>query len=121
MRFQPILLMVLLLTLVSPRLWGQSASDLQNVPAKHSPVPGRETPPEDDNLARQMKEMAKRANLERQAQLKRDTDKLFQLSTELKQYVDKTNENVLSLDVLKKAEEIEKLAHNVKTRMKGNN
>jgi hypothetical protein len=121
LRFQPIILMVVLLTLVSPMVWGQSASDPQTVPGKHPPTPGRETPPEDDNLARQMKEMAKRANLERQAQLKRDTDKLFQLSTELKQYVDKTNENVLSLEVLKKAEEIEKLAHNVKTRMKGNN
>ena len=35
-----------------------------------------------------------------QAQLKRDTDKLFQLSTELKQYVDKTNENVMSFEVI---------------------
>jgi hypothetical protein len=39
----------------------------------------------------------------------------------LKEYVDKTNEHVLSLEVLKKAEEIEKLAHSVKTKMKGNN
>jgi geranylgeranyl pyrophosphate synthase len=121
LRFQPIVLMVVLLALVSPMSLGQSASDPQNPPTKRPPIPGRETAPEDDNLARQMKEMAKRANLERQVQLKRDTDKLFQLSTELKQYVDKTNENVLSLDVLKKAEEIEKLAHNIKTRMKGNN
>jgi spore coat polysaccharide biosynthesis protein SpsF (cytidylyltransferase family) len=63
--------------------------------------------------------MAKKANQQRQAELKRDTEKLFQLATELKQYVDRTNEDVLSLDVLKKAEEIEKLAHNVKVRMKG--
>jgi hypothetical protein len=121
LRFQPMVLTVVLLALVSPRLLGQIASDPQSAPAKHPPIPGQETPPEDDNLARQMKEMAKKANLERQAQLKRDTDKLFQLSSELKQYVDKTNENVLSLDVLKKAEEIEKLARSVKTRMKGNN
>lgn len=63
--------------------------------------------------------MAKKANQARQAQLKRDTDKLFQLSTELKQYVDKTNENVMSFEVIKKAEEIEKLAHSVKEKMKG--
>jgi hypothetical protein len=37
----------------------------------------------------------------------------------LKNYVDKTNENVLSLDVLKKADEIEKLAHSVKMKMRG--
>jgi len=39
----------------------------------------------------------------------------------LKQYVDKSNENVLSLDVLKKAEAIEKLARSVKEKMKGYN
>ena len=67
------------------------------------------------------KEMAKKANQERQADLRRDTEKLLKLATELKQYVDKTIENVLSLNVLKKAEEIEKLAHSVKDKMKGPN
>ncbi len=65
--------------------------------------------------------MAKKANLDRQAALKNDTDKLVKLAGELKDYVDKSNENVLSLEVLKKAEEIEKLAHNVKEKMKGPN
>jgi hypothetical protein len=67
------------------------------------------------------KKMEKEANQQRQAELKRDTDKLFKLSTELKEYVDKTNENILSLDVIKKADEIEKLAHSVKTKMRGEN
>ena len=67
------------------------------------------------------KEMEKRANEQRQADLKRDAERLLKLSTELKEYVDKSNENVLSLDVLKKAEEIEKLAHSVKTKMRGSN
>ncbi len=70
---------------------------------------------------RAQKEMEKKANEERQAELKRDAEKLLKLSTELKDYVDKSNENVLSVDVIKKAEEIEKLAHNVKTKMKGDN
>jgi hypothetical protein len=65
------------------------------------------------------REMAKKANLERHALLKADTDKLLRLAVELKDFVDKSNENVLSLDVLKKAEEIEKLAHTVKDKMKG--
>ncbi len=65
--------------------------------------------------------MEKKANEERQAELKRDAEKLLKLSTELKDYVDKSNENVLSVDVIRKAEEIEKLAHNVKTKMKGDN
>jgi spore coat polysaccharide biosynthesis protein SpsF (cytidylyltransferase family) len=65
--------------------------------------------------------MAKKANQQRQADLKRDTDKLLKLATELQEYVSKSNENVLSLEVIKKAEEIEKLAHSVKEKMKGSN
>ena len=64
------------------------------------------------------RERDKRLNKERQEAIRRDTEKLLTLATELKQYVDKTNENVLSLEVLKKAEEIEKLAHQVKEKMK---
>ncbi len=56
---------------------------------------------------------------ERQKRLVADTDKLLALATDLKQQVDKTNKNILSVDVIKKAEEIEKLAHSVKERMKG--
>ena len=67
------------------------------------------------------KEMQKKANEQRQAELKRDTEKLLKLSTELKDYVEKSNKDILSLDVIKKADEIEKLAHSVKTRMRGNN
>jgi len=66
------------------------------------------------------KKMQKKANEQRQADLKKDTEKLVKLSVELKQYVDQTNENVLSLDVIKKAEEIEKLARSVRTKMRGN-
>ena len=53
------------------------------------------------------------------ADLKRDADKLLTLAKELKESVDKTNESMLSVDVVKKAEEIEKLAHSVKGKMKG--
>ena len=67
-----------------------------------------------------MKEMAKQANLKRQEDLKRDTEKLLQLANELKAYVDKTNENVMSLEVVKKTEEIEKLARSVREKMKAN-
>lgn len=81
------------------------------------------TPPTDDNgspvPSRIQKEMEKKANAQRQADLKRDTEKLLKLSTELKEYVDKSNENVLSVDVIKRADEIEKLAHSVKVKMKG--
>lgn len=84
------------------------------------PAPLEQAPAEDESKVKLEHDMAKRANQERQANLKRDTDKLLKLATELKDYVDKTNENMLSLDVVKKAEEIEKLAHSVKDKMKAN-
>jgi hypothetical protein len=58
-------------------------------------------------------------NDDRQKQLISDTDKLLQLATELHTDVAKTNKNVLSVDVIKKADEIEKLAHSVKVKMRG--
>ena len=76
---------------------------------------------EDDARARLTRDMEKKAAKERVAALKSDTDKLLKLSIELKSYVDKSNENVLSVDVVKKAEEIEKLAKSVKDKMKGPN
>jgi hypothetical protein len=79
-------------------------------------------PPEEDEAhARIRQDMEKRAAKERVAALKHDTDKLLKLSLELKESVDKSDENVLSLDVIKRAEEIEKLAHSVKEKMKGPN
>ena len=61
----------------------------------------------------------KALNKQRQANLQKDTDRLLKLATELKEYVDKSNEHTLSLDVIKKADEIEKLAKSVKDKMKG--
>jgi len=74
---------------------------------------------QDEELATIQKENARRANEQRQLELRRDTDKLLQLTNELKQYVDKTDENILSLEVIRKAEEIERLAKSVKEKMKG--
>lgn len=95
-----------------------SSAALAQIPQPPSPGVPQPTP-EDDARVKMEKDMAKKANQQRQAELKRDTEKLFKLANELKDYVDKSNENVLSLDVLKKAEEIEKLAHSVKEKMKG--
>jgi hypothetical protein len=89
-------------------------------PPMPEPPQAQPTSPEDAAKSKIERDMAKKANQERQGQLKRDTDKLLKLATELKDYVDKTNENVLSFDVVKKAEEIEKLAHSVKEKMKAN-
>jgi hypothetical protein len=70
----------------------------------------------------QMEEQqVKSRNMERQKQLVSDTQKLVALANELKSDVDKSTKDMLSLDVVRKADEIEKLAHNVKERMKNAN
>jgi hypothetical protein len=76
---------------------------------------------EDEARVRVTHDMEKKAAKERVAALKNDTDKLLKLSVELKAYVDKSDENVMSVDVIKRAEEIEKLAKSVKDKMRGPN
>jgi hypothetical protein len=58
------------------------------------------------------------ANAARKKQIADDSAKLLKLATELKTEVDKTNKDTLSLNVIRKADEIERLAHDVKEKMK---
>ena len=58
------------------------------------------------------------ANTERKRQIADDTAKLLELATQLKAEVDKTSKDTLSINVIRKAESIEKLAHGVKEKMK---
>jgi hypothetical protein len=58
------------------------------------------------------------ANAERKKQITDDSALLLKLATDLKTEVDKTDKDTLSLTVIRKADEIEKLAHSVKERMK---
>ncbi len=90
----------------------------QMLPAPSLPwsnqMPGMSQP---DNMRRA--EQRRMLMSERQKRLVSDTDKLVALTTALKEQVDESNKDVLSLDMIKKAEEIEKLAHSVKERIKG--
>ncbi|HEY7099589.1 MAG TPA: hypothetical protein VH437_22885 [Terriglobales bacterium] len=105
--------------LVSPVSWGEGVGGGVSSPQK----PGtthNESDIDAEQREKMIKDMTKQANKQRQEDLKEDTVKLLELATELKQYVDKTNENVMSLEVMKKAEQIEKLAHSVREKMKAN-
>jgi hypothetical protein len=58
---------------------------------------------------------------EDQKSLRKDVDHLLQMAKELKEETDKTPEtDVLSLSLVKKAEGIEKLAHQIKDRIREN-
>ena len=63
-------------------------------------------------------ELIARAVADRQLQLRLDTEKLVALTAELKQRVDKAGANILSMDVIKKAQEIQKLAKSVQDKMR---
>ena len=57
---------------------------------------------------------------ERQKDIKKDVEKLYDLAAQLKSEVEKTDSTtILSLAMLRKAEEIEKLARQIKDRAKG--
>jgi hypothetical protein len=85
------------------------------------PIRGGSHPPDDNGSIppATMEKLNLARNAQRQKQLVEDTDKLLELATQLKADVDKTDKNVLSIDVIKRAEQIEKLARAVKERMKG--
>lgn len=62
----------------------------------------------------------KRMLEENEKDIKKKVEKLYDLATELKAEVDKTDSSkVLSLNLVRKAEEIEKLARDIKNRSKG--
>jgi hypothetical protein len=62
----------------------------------------------------------KRMLEENQKDIKKKVEKLYDLAAELKAEVEKTDSSkVLSLNLVRKAEEIEKLARDIKNRSKG--
>src|SRR5262244_1189944 len=79
--------------------------------------PGR--PGEDDSNLPE-KASTKAVLDENQKDIKKNIEKLFDLASQLKEQVEKTDSTTtLSLALVKKAEEIEKLARQIKERAKG--
>jgi hypothetical protein len=58
------------------------------------------------------------AENERKKQITNDSSQLLTMALALKAEVDKTSKDTLSLNVIRKADEIEKLAHTVKEKIK---
>jgi hypothetical protein len=83
-----------------------------------SPQHRDEPPPPDPTFEKMRKAAEKQRNEQRQSDLKKDTDQLYKLAQELKKSVDNSNEHVLSVEVIRKADEIEKLAKSVRNKMK---
>ncbi len=96
-----------------------ASTSLAQDPFPKSPTslhPGEDEPPANPNA----KSPTKVRLEENQKDIKKDIEKLFDLASQLKQQVEKTDATaVLSLAMVKKAEEIERLARQIKERAKG--
>lgn len=83
------------------------------------PSAGPPTPRAVDPSMRRMNEqMAMERNTERQEKIVADTARLLDLAKELNDAVSHSTKNTLSIAVVKKAEEIEKLAKTIKDKMR---
>jgi hypothetical protein len=115
-----VLLTFLWMGMTSVPVLRAQAAESSEIQIGQLPRAAGEDPSEDEARRKFEHDQQKRANEERYKKLKEDTDKLVELSNELKDYVGKANEHTLSLDVVKKAEEIERLAKSVKDKMRAN-
>jgi peptidoglycan hydrolase CwlO-like protein len=83
-------------------------------------TPDRRNPDDSPSAAPINPSAGKKRLEENEKDIKTKIERLYELATELKAEVDKTDSSkVLSLNLVKKAEEIEKLAHDIKNRSKG--
>ena len=118
--------MLSLALLVTIPCWGQFTSGNGGMgqtgrgPARTAPVPDVDQPMTGD-LGGDHVYQERRLNQLNAAQHKSmvaDTDKLLKLVTELNAEISSTNPTALTAEQLKKIAEIEKLAHNVKDKMR---
>jgi hypothetical protein len=87
-------------------------------PLPKTPNPASTPGTDSDNP--QPPNMDKKLLEENDKDMKKKVEQLYELASQLKEQVEKTDSSkVLSLDLVKKAEEIEKLAHDIKNRTKG--
>ena len=92
----------------------------QQTPAAQQNDRFRQLPRVPPEPSRETREMTRARLEENQKQIKKDVEKLLQLAQELKKQVDSTDAKaVLSLQLVRKAEEVEKLARAIKSRARG--
>jgi len=88
-----------------------------------NPVPGPPKLPRDDKTSEPSEPPAastKSLLEQNQKEIKKEIEKLYDLATQLKDEIEKTDSSaVLSVALVKKAEEVEKLARQIKDRAKG--
>jgi hypothetical protein len=106
---------LVLAVLASAVGWGQRPeSNWPSPPRSAQQIPGGTSGPRSANVEQQQQ-----AAEQHKAQLEKDTQRLGQLVTELRQDLDKTPAGTLSMSAVKKSKEIEKLAKRVRKETEG--
>jgi hypothetical protein len=125
MRMPPAISRCLLFSFLVTGIFADAAPQATTPPAQTQVRPTAPGPPtldgsgEPDPMTRRVAEQqALKRNTQRQDQIIADSTKLLALAQELKAEVDKSNKNTLALNVVKKADEIEKLSKSIKERMR---
>lgn len=98
---------------IQPRPWAASQPAAIRMPDANAQMQMQQSQQQNSKGAK-----VEAANSARRKQIADDAAKLLELATELKAEVDKTDKDTLSLQVIKKAESIERLAKGVKEKMK---
>jgi hypothetical protein len=116
---------LLFVSLALPAASAPSGQEPQPLPRPPHPVllPEANRLPDANDQMEMREEQSKSkdytaANKERKKQIADDTTRLLKLASDLVTVVDKADKDTLSLDVIRKADEIERLAHDVKVKMK---
>ena len=95
--------------------WGNKNPQTSQPPSLSNPASRDSSDPAVNEIQHKQEKLRQD---ERQKRLVSDSDKLLTLATQLHEDVAKTDKNILSIDVIRRADEIEKLARNVKERMR---
>ena len=105
--------------LIAETAWGRPTLSPQAA-TQNPPRPRGSDPASGEDDATKLQPPAKTVLEANEKDIKKNVEKLYQLAGELKAEVEKTDSvKVLSLAMVKKAEEIEKLAREIKSRAKG--
>jgi hypothetical protein len=95
-----------------------SAQTGRQAPSSSLDKPPTATEAEQIRDAKAEKHDAQRVRTDREKKIAEDKAELLKLAIELKSDIDKTSIDTLSLSVIRKADEIEKLARSLKVEMK---
>ncbi len=110
---------LLLLGVAFAAAFGCLAQDEHPVSAQIPVNPPVEAKPQPESAAKPTKlQKAEAADLARKRQISDESTQLLAMALSLKAEVDKTNKDTLSLNVIRKADEIERLAKTVKEKIK---